>query len=124
MIARAIAAAASIAACACAHNAVAPPGDFSPALDRELAAIANDASCPLASLSVVAVRDGNVVYENAWGRRFIDGDGGKAATPATLYRIASISKLATTLGVIIVRSRAADALWGREHRNAGWPRTK
>lgn len=100
-MARAIVAAACAALCACAHNAVAPQAVFAPSLDSELDAIANDASCPLASLSVVAIRDGNVVYENAWGRRFIDAGGsGKAATPATLYRIASISKLATTLGVM------------------------
>jgi CubicO group peptidase (beta-lactamase class C family) len=90
-------------AAACAHSPV-PRGEaFEPALDRELAAIVSDASCPLASLSVLAIRDGNVVYERAFGRRFIDTTGGagdRPATPSTLYRIASISKLVTTLGAM------------------------
>ena len=102
MIARAVTAAAVFALCACAHNAVAPQRSFEPALDRELAAIANDPACPLASLSVLAVRDGAVVYERAFGRRFIDpaGRDDKPADTATLYRIASISKLVTTIGVM------------------------
>jgi CubicO group peptidase (beta-lactamase class C family) len=72
-------------------------------LDRELEAIVSDASCPLASLSVVAIRDGRVVYQRAFGRRFIDVGGtgrDKPATTETLFRIASISKLVTTLGVM------------------------
>ena len=66
------------------------------------AAIVEDAQCPLASLSVVAVRDARIVYERAFGRRFIDGSGGrdKPAETATLFRVASISKLATTIGVL------------------------
>ena len=71
-------------------------------LDAELAAIADDPAYPLASLSVVAIRGGQPVYEGAFGRRFI-GNGAlpdRLATPATLYRIASISKLVTTLGLM------------------------
>jgi CubicO group peptidase (beta-lactamase class C family) len=87
----------------CAHSPM-PPGEaFEPVLDRELQAIASDAGCPLASLSVLAIRDGRVVYERAFGRRHIDSAdsaGDKPATPRTLYRIASISKLVTTLGVL------------------------
>ena len=71
-------------------------------LDAELAAIADDPACPLASLSVLALRAGQPVYEGAFGRRTI-GNGlfpDRPATPATLYRIASISKLVTTLGLM------------------------
>jgi len=71
-------------------------------LDTELAAVANDPAHPLASLSVVALRGGRPVYEAAFGRRTI-GNGAvpdRPATPATLYRIASISKLVTTLGLM------------------------
>jgi CubicO group peptidase (beta-lactamase class C family) len=87
----------------CAHGPILSTPDFAPRLDRELASIADDAQCPLASLSVVAVRGGNVVYEHAFGRRFIDASGSgrdQPAEPATLFRIASISKLVTTLGVM------------------------
>ncbi len=72
------------------------------ALDAELAAVANDPALQLASLSLVAIRAGQPVYEQAFGRRFI-GNGSlpdKPATPATLYRIASISKMMTTLGLM------------------------
>jgi len=71
-------------------------------LDRELAAITADPACELASLAVLAIRGGKVVYENAFGRRRI-GNGGMPdlpATPDTLYRIASVSKLMTTLGLM------------------------
>ena len=101
MIRRGLAAAACLALGACAHSPVASVGAIDAKLDRELAAIVGDASCPLASLSVVAVRDGKVVYERAFGRRFIGTAGDdRPAGNATLYRIASISKLVTTLGVM------------------------
>lgn len=72
------------------------------ALDTELAAIVNDPAMQLANLSVVAIRAGRPVYEQAFGRRYI-GNGSlpdKPATPATLFRIASISKMMTTLGLM------------------------
>jgi CubicO group peptidase (beta-lactamase class C family) len=72
------------------------------ALDAELAAVAADPAMQLASLSVLAIRGGQPVYEQAFGRRFI-GNGAlpdRPATPASLYRIASISKMMTTLGLM------------------------
>ena len=73
-------------------------GGVAPALDAELAAIVDDPAFELASLSVLAVRAGRPVYEGAFGRRTIAPD--RPATPDTLYRIASISKLVTTLGLM------------------------
>lgn len=72
------------------------------ALDAELAAIVDDPAFPLASLAVLALRAGQPVYEAAFGRRTI-GNGvvaDRPATPDSLYRIASISKLVTTLGLM------------------------
>jgi CubicO group peptidase (beta-lactamase class C family) len=72
-------------------------------LDSELAGIVNDAKYPLASLSVLAVRDGKISYSKQFGSKFIDNAtpaNNKPADEATMYRIASISKLITTLGVM------------------------
>jgi CubicO group peptidase (beta-lactamase class C family) len=67
-------------------------------LDRELAAIAGDPARALASLAVLAIRDGAVAYEACFGRRHVER--ALPATASTLYRVASISKLVTTLGVL------------------------
>jgi CubicO group peptidase (beta-lactamase class C family) len=81
------------------------------ALERELAAIATDPACELASLSVLAIRDGKLAYEGQFGRRRI-GNGSFPDLPAnrdTLYRIASISKMMTTLGLMrLVEERQID----------------
>jgi CubicO group peptidase (beta-lactamase class C family) len=79
----------------------AAPGPGAPALlDAELAAIAADPACQLASVSVLAIRNGAIACERQFGQRSI-----AAARPAnerTLYRIASISKMMTTLGVMML----------------------
>ncbi len=72
---------------------------FQAALDHELEGIVNDPTFPLVSLSVAAIRDGRVVYESAFGARQL-APTRIAATPDSLYRIASISKLITTLGAM------------------------
>ena len=71
-------------------------------LARELAEIAQDPACELASLSVLAIRDGKPAFEGAWGHRRIGATPAQdlPATPDTLYRIASISKMVTTLGLM------------------------
>jgi CubicO group peptidase (beta-lactamase class C family) len=71
-------------------------------LDAELSAIADHQACQLASLSVLAIRRGKVVYQQQFGQRFL-GALGIAPRPAnerTLYRIASISKMMTTLAAL------------------------
>jgi N-acetyl-anhydromuramyl-L-alanine amidase AmpD len=80
-----------------------PAPAFAAALDAELAAIASDAKYPLASLSVLAIRDGEIAYQRQFGRRFIDEAApgrDKPVNQDTLYRIASVSKLVTTLGAM------------------------
>ena len=68
-------------------------------LDVELAAIAVDPACQLASLSVLAIRDGKVAYQKQFGQRVL-GAAGKPANEHTLYRIASVSKMMTTLAAM------------------------
>ncbi len=65
-------------------------------LDDDLRAIVAKPSAPLASLVVVALRDGEPVYEGALGWRSVER--GLPATADTLYRVASISKLVTAIG--------------------------
>lgn len=72
------------------------------ALDAELTAVAQAPECQLSSLSVLAIRDGKIAYEFQSGQRFIGTDGvpSKAANQRTLYRMASISKMMTTIGLM------------------------
>jgi CubicO group peptidase (beta-lactamase class C family) len=77
----------------------AAPGDAE--LDRELAAIAGDPDCQLASLSVLAIRHGKLRYEQQFGQR-LHGAAPRPANVRTLYRIASISKMMTTLGLMML----------------------
>lgn len=78
------------------------PAKVKSRLEHELAAIAADPSCELASLAVLAIRDGKISYEGQFGRRFIGTDGlpDKPVERDTKFRIASISKMMTTLGLM------------------------
>lgn len=79
------------------------PADRTAALNAELTTVLNDPERPLASLSVLAIKHGEVIYQNQFGNRSIDSGHPSANVPAnadTLYRIASISKLVTTIGVM------------------------
>jgi len=81
-------------------------------LDAELAAIATYPGCELASLSVLAIRKGKVAYQQQFGQRFLAA-GALPAKPAnahTLYRIASISKMVTTLGAMLLVEQGKLAL--------------
>lgn len=80
-----------------------PPTDRIATLNAELASVVNDPQRPLASLSVLAIKRGEVVYQNQFGHRYIDNLNpakNLRANADTLYRIASISKLVTTIGVM------------------------
>jgi len=72
------------------------------ALDATLSAIVDDAAHPLASLSVLAIRHGKVSYQQQFGYRHLGATPADSlpATPATLFRIASVSKMMTTLGLM------------------------
>ncbi len=72
------------------------------AIDQSLASIAATPGRELASIAAVVIRDAGVVYEGAVGHRFIDGvkpANHAAATPDSLYRIASISKMVVSVAV-------------------------
>jgi CubicO group peptidase (beta-lactamase class C family) len=76
--------------------------DFSK-LDSELNAVFSKGATPLASLSVLAIRNGRVVYEKQFGSRVIDAADPSKNLPAnaqTMYRIASVSKLVATIGAM------------------------
>lgn len=72
-------------------------------LDAALQALVDEPARPLASLSVLLLREGRVVYEGQFGQRWIDPSGAgrhRPVTRDTLFRIASISKLVVALGVM------------------------
>ena len=77
-----------------------------PALSSTLQAIVSDPALPLSSLSALVIRDGQVVYEGHFGSRVMAGgktgsaDKGMATDHDTLYRMASVSKLVTTIGAM------------------------
>lgn len=90
-----------LAACSTAPHP--RPTTMNEMLDAELTAIADDHEHRLASLSVLAIRDGRIVYENQFGNRHIDNadpSKNKRANEQTMYRIASISKLVVALGML------------------------
>ena len=96
-----------IVAVACASLASActlmPDASNQAVLRAELHAITHDIDHSLASVSTLVIRDGRVVFERQFGRKFIDTrtpEKSLAANRDTMYRIASISKLITTLGVL------------------------
>lgn len=66
--------------------------------DAALAAIASDPACELASLSVLAIAAGRPLYQAQWGLRSIGAR--LPANAATLYRVASVSKLVTSVALM------------------------
>ena len=89
-------------------------------LDQELAAVAADAAMPLASLSVLAVRNGKVAYQYQTGQRRL-GDAPLPATAETMYRIASVSKMMTTFGVMKLVEQGKLALDADAGAYLGYP---
>jgi CubicO group peptidase (beta-lactamase class C family) len=83
-------------------GAAALPEKQAAALTQQLQAIVNDPTIPLPSLSVVAVRHGEIVYSQQLGSKRLAGPASTAqpVDANTMFRIASISKLVTTLGTM------------------------
>ena len=71
-------------------------------LDNQLAAIVGDVRQPLASLSVLAIRHGQPVYQQQFGDRYLPAQAEQRlpVTADTLFRIASVSKMMTTLALM------------------------
>ncbi|APA71728.1 beta-lactamase [Janthinobacterium sp. 1_2014MBL_MicDiv] len=67
-----------------------------------MSAIVEDRAHPLASLSVLAIRHGKLSYQQQFGYRHLGAAPAQnlPVTPATLFRIASLSKMMTTLGLM------------------------
>ncbi len=98
-----------------------PPFD---ALDAELAALVNDPAHPVASVAALAIRDGQVVYQQQFGIRHPGQPPAEAPLPvtaATRYRIASISKLVVVLGVLRLVEQGRLSLDDDVSLQLGWP---
>nr|WP_315472741.1 serine hydrolase domain-containing protein [uncultured Undibacterium sp.] len=73
--------------------------------DQVLQQTVNHPTQALASLSVIAIKQGKVVYENQFGRRYIhpeDASQDILANDQTLYRMASVSKMVAAVGAMIL----------------------
>jgi CubicO group peptidase (beta-lactamase class C family) len=95
----------TLTGCTVPLTAIKPKGTMNnPALDQALSAMLKNTVQPIVSVSALAIKDGQVVYHNQFGRRSIeDTASGLKELPVdhrTLFRIASISKLVTTIGVM------------------------
>jgi CubicO group peptidase (beta-lactamase class C family) len=92
-----------LALCPATVNAAEPAPAWAVKLDTEIAAIASDPAFTLSGVAVLAVRGGEIAYERQAGRMRIDDANpanDRPVGPDTLFRIASISKLVTALGVL------------------------
>jgi CubicO group peptidase (beta-lactamase class C family) len=72
-------------------------------LASTLQTIVSDPDTPLSSLSTLAIRNGMVIYEGHFGHRVMAADNAGTALASdheTLYRMASVSKLVTTIGAM------------------------
>ncbi len=99
------------------------PTDRMATLNAELASVVSDSQRPLASLSVLAIKNGEVVYQNHFGHRYIDNANPANNLPVnadTMYRIASISKLVTTIGLMRLVEAGTLSLDADVNQYLGW----
>lgn len=86
---------------AMARSAVASPAAAPSSVNRQLdAVLAHGESRPLAALAAVRLHDGQVSYSYFGGFARQTGKGTQPVTADTLFRIASISKVVTTIGLL------------------------
>ena len=71
-----------------------------PAPQQSSDALFRDYAGPVPGASVIVIRDGRVVYERAYGLANLDP--ATPATPATDYRLASLTKEFTALSVMLL----------------------
>jgi CubicO group peptidase (beta-lactamase class C family) len=78
------------------------PAPQAAALTRQLQANVNDPALPLAGLSVVAIRRGEIVYRQHFGSKRLASATvpAQAIDDATMFRVASVSKFVTALGAM------------------------
>jgi len=77
--------------------------NHNPALTKSLRAIVRNSERPLSSLAVLTVENGRVTFTGNFGRRYIDATRPTRSLRVnqhTKFRIASISKLVTAIGVM------------------------
>ena len=117
----------TLPACGTAPVPQAPDGSWRSRLDAELEALVADPGHPVLSVSALVRRDGRVSYQHQIGLARV-GDGGRPGGPAdrpvgprTLFRVASISKLVVTLGVLRLVEQGRLALDADVGRVLGWP---
>jgi len=93
-------------------------------LDRQFEQIMNTPGADLSGLAAVVYRAGEIRYEGYFGHRFIDPTDAKHSlpvTPATKFRVASISKTVTALAVMQLVERGLLDLDGDVSDVLGWP---
>lgn len=72
-------------------------------VSQQLAAIVAQPDQALASLSVLAIKSGKVIYQQQFGQRYIDQQNPANSLPAdsqTLFRVASVSKMVAAIGAM------------------------
>ncbi|MES2036518.1 MAG: serine hydrolase [Pseudomonadota bacterium] len=82
---------------------VIPETDQQKQVSQQLAAIVTQPDKALASLSVLAIKSGKVVYQQQFGQAYIDQQNPTNSLPVdnqTLFRVASVSKMVAAIGAM------------------------
>jgi CubicO group peptidase (beta-lactamase class C family) len=93
-------------------------------LDRKLEAVVHTPGAELSGLAVVIYAQGEIRYEGYFGHRFFDPDDPRRSLPVTAetrFRVASISKVVTTLAIMQLVERKLLDLDADVSDVLGWP---